>query len=91
MKLSINFAISQDCLNFQPCLDLISDIPDLSDPNVSAVDWLVTLFTDIGECACIVHNGDLIAIGEAPVDCSEMENIHAMKVMKTFGRELSSL
>ena len=43
---------------FQPCLDIITDIPDISDPNVDAVEWLVTLFTDIGECACIANNDD---------------------------------
>ena len=67
-------------LQLQPCLDIITDIPDVSNPDVDATEWLVTLFTDIAECVCVVNNDDLIANGQEPVDCSEMEDIHAIKV-----------
>ena len=52
----------------------------MTNPDVDAVEWLVTLATDIAECSCIVYNDDQIANGLPPKDCEAMEDNHAFEV-----------
>ena len=64
---------------------MIPDIAGITNPDSSTVEWLVAIFTDIGECHCVKNNNHLIDNGLEPVDCTEMEDIHAFEVSHGIG------